>query len=161
MLKNTVVIIGIILLCASCATKPVPAPGPDPALIALQHSAAAIEKDLRNLILIEKRGYKTGLRAVLPKNGPIAKRIDLDWNGPLEPVIRRVAVEAGLQFAVMGEPPAVPVTVKLHHTNAPVYLILDNAAWQATPKAEVLVDPIKRLITVAYLPETSVYGNIE
>jgi defect-in-organelle-trafficking protein DotD len=124
----------------------------DPALTALEQSAKQIEKDLRQLVLLSTDQPQGGLRAVLPKKGALGKKIVMKWNGPIEPAVKGIAKQIRYKYKIMGIAPAAPVMVSVDVVKQAAYNVLDAIAWQAANKAQLLVDPLKKQITLAYLP---------
>ncbi len=141
-------------LTAGCTTmaQTSKAPDTDPAIAAIGKSAQQIEADLRQLVLLQSDHKQGGLRAVLPKDGPLGKQVVMKWNGPIEPAIARVARSIRYTHRTLGTAPAAPITVKVDVVKEKAYDVLDSIAWQAAGKAQLLVDPLKRQITLAYLP---------
>lgn len=124
----------------------------DPAIGALEESAKQIEADLRQLVLLQTDQKQGGLRAVLPKTGALGKKIVMKWNGPIEPAIERIARAMRYRHKTIGTAPAAPITVKVDAVNKKAYDVLDSIGWQAASKAQLLVDPLQKRITLAYLP---------
>lgn len=124
----------------------------DPAITALEQSAKQIEADLRQLVLLQTDQKQGGLRAVLPKKGALGKKIVMKWNGPIEPAIKRIARAMRYKHRTIGTAPASPITVKVDAVNMKAYDVLDSIGWQAASKAQLLVDPLQKRITLAYLP---------
>ena len=89
----TVLVLMIAATTIGCAasTQTKKASEGDPAITALEQSARHIEADLRQLVLLQTDQKQGGLRAVLPKNGPLGKKIVMKWHGPIEPAIKRIA----------------------------------------------------------------------
>ncbi len=137
------------LLCFGCAAQK---PEVDPAILALEKAARQIENDLRQLVLLQTETKQGGLRAVLPKTGPLGKRTTMKWNGPIGTVVKRVTRNINYKYKVLGAAPAVPITVSIDATKEKTYAVLDSIAWQAAGRAQILVDPLKKHITLAYLP---------
>jgi defect-in-organelle-trafficking protein DotD len=154
-MKNmALVIIMIITATYGCAATNATqkASSTDQAIATLEKSAAQIEADLRQLVLLQTDKKQGGLRAVLPKNGPLGKKIVMHWNGPIEPAVKRIARAIRYQHRVLGTAPAAPITVKINVVKEKAYNVLDSIGWQAANKAQLLVDPLKKSITIAYLP---------
>jgi defect-in-organelle-trafficking protein DotD len=137
--------------CAAQTTVQVPEN--DPAISALQATAEQIEQEMRQLVLLQSdTKQQGGLRAVLPKDGPLGKPTTMQWSGPIGPAVQQIAKSVRYEYCVTGAAPAAPITVSLDVTQKPAYTVLDTIAWQAAGKAQLLVDPVKQKLTLAYLP---------
>lgn len=76
--------------------------------------------------------------------------ISIDWDGPIEPVIRRLARQAGWGYATKGATPGVPVTVTLHRREQPLWTIVRDAGVLVTDRAAVVIDMTSRQFEVRY-----------
>jgi hypothetical protein len=152
--KPVILVFIIAATAIGCAahTQTKKTPETDPAITTLEQSAKQIEADLRQLVLLHTDQKQGGLRAVLPKDGPLGKKIVMQWNGPIEPAIKRIARAIRYKHKTIGTAPAAPITVKVDAVKEKAYNVLDSIGWQAANKAQLLVDPLKKQITLAYLP---------
>lgn len=146
----TTVLAFSVIGCAATPQKP--NQEQDPAITALEQSAQEVEAALRQLVLLQTDQKQGGLRAVLPKDGPLGTKIVMKWNGPIEPAIKRVSRAIKYNHLTLGTAPAAPIIVKVDVIKEKAYYVLDSIAWQAANKAQILVDPLKKQITLAYLP---------
>jgi defect-in-organelle-trafficking protein DotD len=146
------IMLAVTTIGCAASTQTKKTPETDPAITALEQSAKQIETDLRQLVLLHTDKKQGGLRAVLPKDGPLGKKIVMKWNGPIEPAIKRIARAIRYKHKTIGTAPAAPITVKVDVVREKAYNVLDSIGWQAANKAQLLVDPLKKRITLAYLP---------
>lgn len=151
-MRKVMIFIVMVLAATGCATQPAPAQ-PDPSLEALKAAARQIEQELRQLVLLQTGNKQQGgLRAVLPKDGPLGKSTTMQWAGPIGPAVKQIAKQIRYKYRVIGAAPAAPITVSIDVTKEKAYTVLDSIAWQAAGKAQLLVDPLKKQLTLAYLP---------
>ena len=143
----------LIMGCATAAQKP-SIPQEDKTLQAVENSAKRIEDNIRQLVILQTTAgqHQGGLRAVLPKSGRLGKSITLNWKGPIEPALEEIAKAIHYKSKILGTAPPTPIVVIVNAEKAPAYDVLDGIAWQAANKAQILVDPLMRRITLAYLP---------
>ena len=61
----------------------------------------------------------------------------IDWNGPVEPIVRKIARSGKHKFRVLGKSPSIPVIVDLDMKNVTLADILRNITYQAAGKAKI------------------------
>ncbi len=74
----------------------------------------------------------------------------VDWTGPVEPLVLKLATAGHYKFRAVGKNPAIPVLVAVYATNMPLADILRDTNLQAGKKADVVIYPSRRLIEVRY-----------
>lgn len=75
---------------------------------------------------------------------------DIDWSGPIEPLIRQIAQAANYRVRVLGTPPAIPVLVTLYDKNRMLADVLRDAGYQAGRRAQIVIFPESRVIELRY-----------
>lgn len=80
----------------------------------------------------------------------LAQLVSIDWDGPIEPLVRSLAARAGYSFAVKGRRPATPVTVTIHRREQPLWTIVRDVGVLVTDRASVVLDLVSRQIEVRY-----------
>jgi defect in organelle trafficking protein DotD len=125
----------------------------DPVSQSLLAAAERTSEALDRLSLVEQT------RTPVPDPGRINqappgldKLANIDWNGPLAPLVARIAAEGGYEFKAVGDEPAVPIVVDITRDNETLVEILRNVGYQATGRALVSVDVAQRRIEVRYGP---------
>jgi len=76
----------------------------------------------------------------------------VDWSGPVEPLLRRLAYISHYKVRVLGNVPAIPPIVTIHKRNAMVGDLLYDAALQAQNVATITVFPQSQIIELSYNP---------
>lgn len=74
----------------------------------------------------------------------------IDWTGPIEPVVKQIAVAANYRVRVLGTPPAIPVLVSVYDKNVMLGDALRNIGYQGGRRASVVVYPGSRVIELRY-----------
>jgi len=82
----------------------------------------------------------------------MAQQTSLDWNGPIEPLLSKIATASHYKLRVLGKKPAVPVIVAINVTNVPLADILRNARFQSEKKANITLYPATKTIELRYYP---------
>lgn len=131
--------------CTMMQRQPPQVTQPDPALMALARSANEIQQTWNELGAIERaRGpayqrFSDEFDGVLPAG--LERQASIDWNGPIEPLIRQIARDAGYGFRVVGRSPAIDVSVAIVSTQpTPLGFILRDVGHQAGDRAGVVLN---------------------
>ncbi len=74
----------------------------------------------------------------------------VDWTGPVEPLVLKLANAANYKFRAVGKKPTIPVLVAVYAANMPLADILRDVNLQAGKKADIVVYPKNRLIELRY-----------
>lgn len=80
----------------------------------------------------------------------MAQQTSLDWTGPIEPLLRRIANTSHYHLRILGQEPAIPVIVAINSDNVPLADILRNAAFQVEKKAHIVVYPSTKTLELRY-----------
>jgi defect in organelle trafficking protein DotD len=137
--------------CMKTHTAPVNMPD-DTATTKLAEAASSISQSLTDLNAIEKASKPPINDKVLayPTGADMDQTASIDWTGPIEPLLSRVADNCGYKLRVIGARPAIPVLVTISAKNTPIAYIIRDANFQAGSRASVLVYPAVRIIELRY-----------
>ena len=115
-------------------------------------SARSIEKSLATLAAAQEINNIPVLNTapLLTPEGGMGGTADIDWTGPLEPLLEKIASMADYNLKIMGSPPPLPIIVSITQTKAIIADILKNASLQAGKKANILVFPSNKIIELRY-----------
>ncbi|MBI3441641.1 MAG: DotD/TraH family lipoprotein, partial [Proteobacteria bacterium] len=78
--------------------------------------------------------------------------LSVNWNGPIEPLLQTLVDRAGYQMQVNGDRPPVPVVVSVQAREKSVIEVLRDLGLQAGRRADVVVDPERRIVELNYAP---------
>lgn len=120
--------------------------------VKIAESARAISHSLDELAQIEKAVHPTLKMPVPPNPASIgmANRASVDWYGPAEPLLRKIALASGYRLNVLGQQPAVPAIIAVKATDEPLADILRDIIYQSAKKADIVVYPRKKVIELRY-----------
>ncbi len=156
--KKFIIFLPVFFLLAGCAAKPQTTYNKpsylhnDSAQIKLSEAAVSISQSLNQLAQIE---IATHPHAHLPpppnavKIG-MAQLASVDWTGPIQPLIAKIADATGYKFRVLGRSPTIPIVVALQTRNVPIAEILRDASFQAGYKSNIAVYPHRKIIELRY-----------
>lgn len=128
--------------------EPPPAPRPlDEIELRLTEAALRAETALTRLARVEADPEGGGeVPRIVPEG--LLRRIDLDWTGPLDSLVRKLAGEAEYRFETAGAPPARPVMVEIRAARRPLVMVLRDAGLQAGAAAALTVDAERGLVVL-------------
>lgn len=165
--SKTVIFIVVALFLAACTTRKyvvstntaIPTlpyqVNADDAEIKLAEAAVSVSRSLDSLAEIEKAAHPC-VRLPPPIDGcriGMGCTASVDWVGPVEPLVRRIAEANHYCVRVLGRQPAIPVIVAVNAKNIPFSDILRNVSLQIHKKACIVVYPNSRVIELRYSPQ--------
>lgn len=118
----------------------------------LAESATSVSQSLRKLAEIE--------RAVHPQAqisaGPIPAQIGMadlasvDWTGPAEPLLDKLAKSSHYKLNVIGKRPTVPLLVAINSKNIAVATIIHDISYQIQRDADIKIYPSRKRVELRY-----------
>ncbi len=158
--KSSLLIFLVVLLvgCASSETSdvykkpPMNAPSDD-ASMRLVEAASSVSTSLSELAEIEAAAMPpttTGKSLPDSESYAMQSRASVDWSGPIEPLLARIARLTDFRLRILGKAPAIPVLVGISAHNKSYSDILRDAALQAGNKANIMVYSSTRVIELRY-----------
>lgn len=118
----------------------------------LINASKSIERSLAVLAMAQEASHPPILNTaplVTPEGG-MGNIVNIDWAGPIEPLLEKVATMSGYHIKVLGSAPAIPIIVSISQQKAVVADILKNASLQAGKRATVLAFPANRVVELRY-----------
>lgn len=120
----------------------------------LQKVALSVEDSLKTLALTQLAYAKEPINTdilVTPEGG-MGGATSIDWSGPIEPLLEKIASMSRYRVKVLGPIPPVPVLVTLAARDRVIADILKDAGIQAGNRANLVVYPSSRVIELRYVP---------
>lgn len=143
------------LLWFACPTTykkpPINEPSTD-ATIQLAEAAASVSDSMHDMAVVEKvmmPSNKDNTRTI-PNIATLQKHVAIDWSGPIEELVARIAKTVGYHFHTVGKHPPMPVLISLTVKNETLVNVLRNIDYQAGNKASIRVYPTHHLIELRY-----------
>jgi defect-in-organelle-trafficking protein DotD len=94
------------------------------------------------------------LPALAPPPNPLAYGMagltTIDWSGPVEPLLKQIAIASNYRLRVLGTEPAIPVLVTIYSKNVMLGDVLRDVGYQGGRRATVVVYPESRVIELRY-----------
>ena len=115
-------------------------------------SARSIEKSLAILAANQEINNIPVLNTIplITEEGGMGGTADIDWTGPLEPLLEKLANMSNYTLKIMGSTPSIPIIVSVTQEKAIVADILKNACLQAGKRANIVVFPASKIIELRY-----------
>ena len=82
----------------------------------------------------------------------MTQRASIDWNGPVQPIVQKIADATGYRLRVIGAKPPIPALVLVNAENQPLADILRNVMYQVHNKADIKVYPKTHILELRYFP---------
>lgn len=138
--------------CASTLKKPPMNNPSDDASIKLAEAAVAVSDSMLEMAKVEKvitPPHKDNTLTI-PDVYNLQARASVDWSGPIEELLARIAKASHYKLRVLGKEPAVPVLVSLSIKDESLATILRNVDYQAGKKAHIHVYPNHQVVELRY-----------
>jgi len=119
----------------------------------LAETATSVNQSLQQLSAIQMATHPD-VRVLTPADPAalnMAQQTSLDWTGPVEPLLQKIADASGYQVRVLGKRPPIPVIVIINASNEPLAYILRDTTYQIAQKARIQVYPQTKTIELRYM----------
>ncbi|HYF98398.1 MAG TPA: type IVB secretion system lipoprotein DotD [Coxiellaceae bacterium] len=109
----------------------------------LAQAAVSVDKSLQELSAIKIATHPQVRMAapINPKQLGMEQISSIDWNGPIEPLLQKIATASHYKLKVLGVAPAIPILISINAQNEPLADILRDVTFQAQNKAGIIVYP--------------------
>jgi defect-in-organelle-trafficking protein DotD len=85
-----------------------------------------------------------------PRVTGMTQLASIDWNGPVLPILKKLASATGYRVRVLGVEPSIPVLVLVNAQNQPIADIVRNVMYQVHNKAAIKIYPKSHVIELRY-----------
>ena len=125
----------------------------DQSRIELSESAVAVNHSLQTMASLEQSQQLIEVQEALPDpmTYGMGDIVSVDWVGPVEPLIKKLAIMSSYRVNVIGNPPSIPVIVSINQRDMAIGEILRDALLQSRSQVDVQVYPENQLIELRYL----------
>ncbi len=120
----------------------------------LAAAAESVSQSLAELAEIEKNLHPHGHKNIdsnLPKVFELEQLISLDWNGPVDNLMKYLAKSMGYRYRILGKLSGTPILITLSAKNSTVGEVLKNINLQCGHKANVVVDVKNKTLELRYI----------
>lgn len=153
--KNLISSLLLPFVLSACLTeKPIQPPAnSDPATAKLAQAATSVSHALFELGRIRAESTPAlpkGKRLIAGETMGLQGMTTVDWSGPIEQLVKRLAKAGNYRVRVIGKQPGIPILVTVVAKNAPLASVLRDIDFQAGNHADVVAYPRNRLIELRY-----------
>lgn len=116
-------------------------------------SAESIDESLNMLAATEYATHNPNILNTAPlltPEGGMGILMSLDWQGPVEPLVKQIASQSNYYFKIIGKTPPIPVIVTIHKRDALLADILRDTSYQINKSADIVVYPEQKVIELRY-----------
>lgn len=152
-MKKIALIISLVSLLSACATVQKPTHSNNTATNAsLTEAASSVSRSLVQLAEIQESAHPiTQLsQGPSPASYGMGADVSIDWSGPIEPLIKQIAMVTHYRVRILGSLPSVPIVITLSESNVPIADALRDAAYQCGKRANIVVYPETKVIEIRY-----------
>lgn len=118
----------------------------------LAEAASSVTQSLSNLAAVNQAAHPSAKIPTPPDPNSygMGNLVSIDWSGPVEPLVRKMADASHYSFRILGVPPSVPVLVSVMANNEALGDVLRNVGYQCGKRADILIFPSRQLIELRY-----------
>ena len=118
----------------------------------LADAAVSVSESLQQLAEIERATHPQAQLPSPPAPGAIgmAQISSIEWNGPVGPLVEKIAAASHYKIRILGTSPAIPVLISISAKDTPLADILRDVGFQCGEKANIVVYPEKKVIELRY-----------
>lgn len=118
----------------------------------LVETAQSIERSLAMLAMAQEANNPPLMNTapLITPEGGMGGTADIDWTGPIEPLLKKLADMTEYNLKILGNDPSVPIIISITQTKAVIADIVKNASLQAGKRANVMVFPANKIIELRY-----------
>ncbi len=121
------------------------------ASIKLAEAANSVSRSLIELARIEKEARPSQQKHLVNiTNYNLQARASLDWSGPIEELMSRLAKASFYRLRVLGNEPAIPVLININSQDQQLADIFRNIDYLAGDKANVRIYPKSKIVELRY-----------
>jgi len=118
----------------------------------LADAATSVSQSLQQLAEIERATHPQAQLPAPPAPGAIgmAQIASIEWNGPVGPLVEKIAAASNYKVRTLGTSPAIPVLISISAKDTPLADILRDIGFQCGEKANIVVYAERKVIELRY-----------
>ena len=146
--------ISVCVLVSGCVKERIIPTGSDAATVELSEAAVSINRAVQDLAASDQsEPMKVKKQALNPNAFAMGRLATVEWNGPAEPLIQKIAALTQYRVKVFGKKPALPILVSVAERDQYIGDVLHAVSLQAKDRMKVLIYPSDKLIEMHYLTD--------
>ena len=118
----------------------------------LAETAESIERSLALLAMAQETNNPPLINTapLITPEGGMGGTADIDWTGPIEPLLHKLADLTDYNLKFLGNDPTTPIIISITQNKAVIADIIKNAGLQAGKRATIMVFPANKIIELRY-----------
>ncbi len=120
----------------------------------LDQAAGSVSASLNQLAAIDKATHPVAKVPFVGLQGQnLDQTIDITWNGPIAPLLQKVAASISYGLQIYGQPPLIPILVNIDTTGQSITArqVISNADLQSGTRASIMIFPAEKVISLRYM----------
>jgi len=120
---------------------------------ALLATAQSIDHSLNTLAAAQEASQPALINTapLITPEGGMGGTADIDWTGPIAPLVHKISQMCDYRMKVLGNEPAIPIIVTINAKNSVLADILQNAGLQAGKRAQLMISPKDKVVELRYI----------
>lgn len=121
--------------------------------VELAQAAVSVERSMQTIAAIEHNKSPALVVKQMKLHASalgLGRLATVDWDGPVEPLVRKLAALNHYQVKVIGHEPAIPVLISLNEKDTYAGDILRKVSLQTKERMKLLVFPQDKIIEIHY-----------
>lgn len=122
----------------------------------IAEAAASVSHAIQELAAVERANAEKPavIAPIKPINDKMTEVASVDYQGPAEPLLRRIAKICDLSFNTLGHNANTPIMVSLYSRRVPITELLRDISFQIQKQATMVLDPKSQSLELHYQPLT-------
>lgn len=123
----------------------------------LSNTAQTVNRSMQRLAQVEVANHPK-VHMPAPMNplahqdtAALAQTASVDWTGPTEPLLKKIAAACHYKLQVLGSSPSIPALVSMNVKNEKLSEILRNIGYQIHNAANITLYPKRQVIELRYV----------
>ncbi len=119
----------------------------------LKNTAKSIDNSLKTLAQTKEMYTPTEVlntEPLLTDEAGLGEKINIDWSGPILPLVAKIANMSEYQVTSIGQEPSMPIIVSINKEQVTMADVLKDAGLQAGQRVTIVVYPSTKIIELRY-----------
>jgi defect in organelle trafficking protein DotD len=144
--------ITVAVLTISACSTPVNNPAPTGADVAVAEASYSVSRSIVSLSEVAQASRPLPVLDAPPNpvSYGMAEPVSVDWTGPVESLLKQLAIACNYRLRILGYQPAIPVLVTVSAKNEMVADVIRDVGYQCGRRANVVIFPESRVIELRY-----------
>jgi hypothetical protein len=118
----------------------------------LMQASSSVSTSMQNLSAVQSAATPAVRTPapITPQGTGMTQRVSINWIGPVQPILQKLAGNAGYRVQVIGSKPSMPIIVSINVHNQALADIYRSIVYQSQSQASLSLHASQRLIILHY-----------